>query len=1819
MTTPGGIRIPITADGGGFEAELSAVVIAAMRRVQLQVDAHPLNISFNVDDNGVRERVRALHIDLEYEARPIVQRVRLDDGGVREQVRALHTELEWETHPIVQHIQVQVDHAAMGQMVAANQPTQAVQHVSGGAARRGGDTDGTLTRLGASLGSVAATGAKLSGVTAIIASIGGAAGAAAGLVSGLAGALSAVGPAAAGLAATALVGTHGLGDALKAANAVGEYGPKQALEAADRARAVADAQDRVKDSAHSAQIAQRSLADAQKDAQRAAEDVGRAYRQAGRDLEDAALRARGATISQKEAAIGLREAQKEVNDTVFNPAAHEQALIRLERAQLSYDQAVKDNSRAQQDNTDTQKKGIEGSDAVRNAKDAQRRAEEQLADAQHEAATAARDAAKAVRDLALEQARGTSAVQDFNQAMSRLAPNAQAFVRAFIGIRPALMDLKTATQDSLFANLGNTLTDVAGRVLPVLKTQMVSVSQELNKAADSALRFAGTERGIQGMTDTFQGATNLLRGLGMGTGEATQGWLDFLHTLTPALIGIGQQIAGIGDNIGRAFSDATRTGLLSGALNGVSAMLQGIGPLLGGFTTGLLTLADRALPAVGPMLAALGNGFAMIAGPLGDLGAVFANTLTAIMPDLARFISALASGLQPVLPVIGELLRSLMGALTPMIGPLAQIAVTVGNALIGALNALAPAMGPVAKAFADLLMAVAPLVPVIAQSLSVVLQALAPALSQMFTALTPVIQALAAQMQPVIAQVAPVLAQVATILGKALADALTQIAPVLPQLVKSFADLLLAVVPLLPQLAQLAAQVLPPLIDIVVRLTPVVTKVIDSMTWLATQVVPLVSNQLRDMGGVFEVVLGRIGELIGAWQGVVREAVDKVVSQWRELQSGIDAVRGWFSDTLVPGFGSAVDKLKGWFQTGVDGIAAIWGKLRDAAANPVRFVVSTVWNEGLLKAWNTVAKFLPGVGEMQPVQLGFASGGSVFGPGSGTSDSIPAWLSTGEHVVTAAEVLKAGGQNILYAIRDMIARGVPFAWDNGRIITDLGRGNLDAYGAAVRAKGIGNVSPEGLFDRVQPKFADGGAVEPWMYQLLKGHEFARAQSGKPYQWAGPRFDGDSFDCSGFMGSVAATILGLNPWQRYWATSSFAGYPQAGPQGFTRGADAGFTIGVTDDPGGPGGGHTAGVLGALPLLGIPVAMRAESGGALGGVHYGAGTNPLSFAGVYHLPIGANGFFQPGAGGGSIGPSVSDQHGFLARKITDVVRGLLDPIRRRMESEVGPPPPEWRRVPPGFLQTFEDGSVHYLTGLADGLTDLLPSAWAKAKDVGGQVLNALNPFDSGGVAVGKGYMPKDIIAPERVLSPEQTRLFDALVSSLQQIAGGGPRTADHDLLTNAVFTSRIEVLSRLLGVQQLEARRGPTDTPFQQQTTEAITQAGQIAAQTRDLVLRTESSKELVVERQNQQVQAVLADIATRVSGGVLAPIMQSAFDAALGIVKDWLSTGFGTVVDGTNRTTRAIADLSANGITPQTTPDGNNPGPGAVSPFGAPGSAFDMVAEVSKAVQSVAQAATSAFQQIAQQIANAALAQQDSKVGRSRGTLGKDISGGIAADLIVRLTGVSIEIRDNLINTNDEIKRLRGDQASAFDTTGRIVADTADLMQRNESSRDLVVQEMNRLNTALIKSVLRYLITSVLIPIISAILSAMITLVVTAIGAAIGSIIPGIGTAIGAAIGAVVGAALSGVAAVVVSGLAIGAGAAIDSFDSGGVAIGKGYMPKDTISPERVLSPRQTDLFDRMVGALESGGRRGNTTINAPIQYVGVGGPGAVRDSLLELL
>lgn len=88
---------------------------------------------------------------------------------------------------------------------------------------------------------------------------------------------------------------------------------------------------------------------------------------------------------------------------------------------------------------------------------------------------------------------------------------------------------------------------------------------------------------------------------------------------------------------------------------------------------------------------------------------------------------------------------------------------------------------------------------------------------------------------------------------------------------------------------------------------------------------------------------------------------------------------------------------------------------------------------------------------------GRAFGGAISGPGTSTSDSIPAWLSTGEHVLTAADVAAMGGQAGVYAFRGALHRATGGPVDD-TLLANVPSGRYSQTGNADLVQGLGDCS-----------------------------------------------------------------------------------------------------------------------------------------------------------------------------------------------------------------------------------------------------------------------------------------------------------------------------------------------------------------------------------------------------------------------------------------------------------------------------------------------------------------------------------------------------------------------------------------------------------------------------------------------------------------------------------------------------------------------------------------------------------------------------------------
>ncbi len=481
-------------------------------------------------------------------------------------------------------------------------------------------------------------------------------------------------------------------------------------------------------------------------------------------------------------------------------------------------------------------------------------------------------------------------------------------------------------------------------------------------------------------------------------------------------------------------------------------------------------------------------------------------------------------------------------------------------------------------------------------------------------------------------------------------------------------------------------------------------------------------------------------------------------NSWTWVKDTLGAGWDWIRDNVFSKFTDTIGSVRDRFSGFVDALGDKWSGLKSLLAKPINFMINTVYNDGILRAWNIIAGILPGLDKGNPLAgiPEHATGGRISGPGTGTSDDVLMWGSNGEHMWTAREVQQLGGHGAMYAMRDAVDSGRPFTFDGQGGVAILPKTDE-------RAGDLAGAAPHLLI----PGFAEGGAIRPmWEMQLENGHRAAKMRNGNPYTWGHE-------DCSGYMSMIADAIINGGDGVRRWATGSFPG-----GQPWVPGLGAGFSVGVHDNPGGPGGGHTAGT---LTGVGNYMTTNVESGGSPSLVKYGvgaAGADSPQFRGMspgqFHLAIGADGAFESGGAGGGVDPGV--MRGWISEKLG----GVVDTIMAPLVSQLPQKPPEWQGIPRGVYDSGRDSMVEGIAEGVAGLTDGLATVWNAVRSIPDLVRDALGGdkdvedaaratlFDSGGVWKSGTAGVNLSGADEYVFTNKAMRGFTGATESLQVIS-------------------------------------------------------------------------------------------------------------------------------------------------------------------------------------------------------------------------------------------------------------------------------------------------------------------------------------------------------------------------------------------------------------------------------------------------------------------
>lgn len=332
----------------------------------------------------------------------------------------------------------------------------------------------------------------------------------------------------------------------------------------------------------------------------------------------------------------------------------------------------------------------------------------------------------------------------------------------------------------------------------------------------------------------------------------------------------------------------------------------------------------------------------------------------------------------------------------------------------------------------------------------------------------------------------------------------------------------------------------------------------------------------------------------------VKSILDGIPTRQRDTQAVKDLVTEYGdvpkqvnTDVTTPGLADAIDQLAKAHAVQ----AAIGPPVQDAN-----------WID------NEYKYLLAKLSGAPPQSLFHADGGRILGPGTGTSDSIPAMLSNDEHVWTAAEVHAAGGHGRVEALRRAaLERQLPHFAAGGAVWPiNYDMGNLDQraladlaglrarWKAALAAASAGSVGS--AFGNLGPLVFDDTKVPPTKIASIKA--FLHSVDPLPYIWdaAGP----SGYDCSGIASAVVGLLTGRGGGhgQRYFTTFDFA---NGAPVGFKPGANGGIlSVGVNPTT------HMAGNFDGLPF---------EAKSTAKGIVVGAGVTPVgAFQKQFHMAEG-----------------------------------------------------------------------------------------------------------------------------------------------------------------------------------------------------------------------------------------------------------------------------------------------------------------------------------------------------------------------------------------------------------------------------------------------------------------------------------------------------------------------------------------------------------------------------------------------------------------------
>jgi hypothetical protein len=891
---------------------------------------------------------------------------------------------------------------------------------------------------------------------------------------------------------------------------------------ADQKNAIQDVARANQDATQALADAKQNLVDATREDLDAQSRLNDAYVQAARALADLHAQVSGNALDQRQAVLDVKKAKEELDKLLSNPRAtldereqaditYQQKLLQLEDlkrkgAELSHDQAKADKAgldgsdqvlkakkdianadkarldaqraltRAQQDLIRTQ---LDGSKKLRDAEqkvfDARAAAAGQQKDAAYAEYTAMQSLISARRALANATDRdsiaGGSQLDNLRTAMAKLSPTAQNFAKYIFGLRDAFFKLRGAA-DPVLAGIQSALEDLLGKTSKDAEKNLAPVYKFVHQVAqalgDIIKNFADVLQGptftkffgyvaqtavptldllAQMFTNVLVGLVNLFLGFTPLTGEVSGSLLDLTKRFRnwSESLDKNQGFQRLIGYIRKSWPQVSR--LLGEFVKTIGDLIIAAAPV-GTVVVDIFIALFKALNKIPEKtLVALVAGIAAAAGAI----AIFAGITAAISLDLpgliAVAIAAIVAGFAALVSTssdAGKIFSQVWGVIQGVVAAAAPYV----TKLIGLLQQSFRDTIDVLKSFWN-----DGILPVL-DDLGTLAKSLYDSLSPAFSFIGGIFTQLGQLFFIVYDQFILPVSKLFLDAWHTVATALKPVFDVIGTIIGTLGTVILwllnyVVLPVVNGITWLLAHILVPVFQFVWKILKPIIQVIGVLFQIAAAIIKvaigLIIFQLKAMGAYFKWVYETTIKPV--WDKLVQYVFKPIGQAWdKYVKPHWDDFVGWLAKRM-----SALNKVLG----------AV-----------VKVFLHYVLNEGILAGYNWLAdKFNikpNNVHVTEPtgdwytksdINAKFARGGAVRGPGTKRSDSIPARLSDGEHVLTADEVIAAGGHDAVYRWRRQLLR-------NGAVFQNGGPVG-DGFGSWLKktAKGIGKKASD-VFDGV---------------------------------------------------------------------------------------------------------------------------------------------------------------------------------------------------------------------------------------------------------------------------------------------------------------------------------------------------------------------------------------------------------------------------------------------------------------------------------------------------------------------------------------------------------------------------------------------------------------------------------------------------------------------------------------------------------------------------------------------------------------------------------